>query len=147
RPGRAAAKPPPPPPPPPARQPPAPPSASSPPAGAVAGTAQNAPLLIETQVRSGQIIYAQDRDLIVLAPVNPGAHLLADGHIHVYAPLRGRAIAGARGWLEARIFCARLEAELVGIDAAYIAAEDLPRDRTGKAVQIVLRGGRCVLTP
>jgi len=136
---RSRATPPPPPPP--------PPRSPSPAVEVPARPAHHPPLLIEAQVRSGQIIYAQDRDLVVLAPVNPGAQLLADGHIHVYGPLRGRAIAGARGWLEARIFCARLEAELVGIDAAYIASEDLPRDRTGKAVQIVLRGGRCVLTP
>jgi len=137
---RSSPRPPPPPPPPPRR---APTSSVDVPAAA----AHHPPLLIEAQVRSGQIIYAQDRDLIVLAPVNPGAQLLADGHIHVYAPLRGRAVAGAHGWLEARIFCARLEAELVGIDAAYIASEDLPRDRIGKPVQVVLRDGRCVLAP
>jgi len=135
----ARASPPPPPPP--------PPRPAAPVVEVPARPVQQPPLLIEAQVRSGQIIYAQDRDLVVLAPVNPGAQLLADGHIHVYGPLRGRAIAGARGWLEARIFCARLEAELVGIDAAYIASEDLPRDRLGKAVQVVLREGRCVLAP
>src|SRR5260221_10664196 len=73
------------------------------------------PLVVRQTVRSGQIVYAQGNDLIVLAPVNPGAQLLADGNIHVYAPLRGRAIAGVRGAREARIFCQRLEAELVGI--------------------------------
>jgi len=138
RPGPRSAPPPPPPPPPPR------PAAS---VEVPARPAHHPPLLIEAQVRAGQIIYAQDRDLIVLAPVNPGAQLLADGHIHVYAPLRGRAVAGAHGWLDARIFCARLEAELIGIDAAYIISEDLPRDRLGKPVQVVLRGGRCVLAP
>jgi septum formation inhibitor MinC len=103
------------------------------------------PLLVDVPVRSGQVIYADDRDLIVLAAVNPGAQLIADGHIHVYGPLRGRAMAGAQGWLGARIFCQRLEAELVGIDAAYLTSDDLPHDRFGKAVQISLRDGRCVV--
>ena len=101
------------------------------------------PLLIDRPVRSGQIVYAEGRDLIVLAPVNPGAQLLADGHIHVYAPLRGRAVAGVRGCAQAQIFCQRFEAELVGIDAAYVAAEDLPADLQGKAVRIWLDGGAC----
>ena len=127
--------------------PPPPPPAPAAPVDVPAPPAHRSPLLIEAQVRSGQIIYAQDRDLIVLAPVNPGAQLMADGHIHVYAPLRGRAVAGAHGWREARIFCARLEAELIGIDIAYLTLEDLPRDRLGKAAQVVLRDGRCVLAP
>jgi len=103
------------------------------------------PLLVEVPVRSGQVIYADDRDLVVLAAVNPGAQLIADGHIHVYGPLRGRAVAGAQGWQGARIFCQRLEAELVGIDAAYLTSDDLPRDRFGKAAQISIRDGRCVV--
>ena len=70
--------------------------------------------------------------MIVLAPVNPGAQLMADGHIHVYAPLRGRAVAGVRGCSGAQIFCQRLEAELVGIDAAYIPADELPVELLGK---------------
>jgi len=139
RPSRPSPRTPPPPPP--------PPPAPAAPVDVPAPPAHRSPLLIEAQVRSGQIIYAQDRDLIVLAPVNPGAQLMADGHIHVYAPLRGRAVAGAHGWREARIFCARLEAELIGIDIAYLTLEDLPRDRLGKAAQVVLRDGRCVLAP
>jgi septum site-determining protein MinC len=103
------------------------------------------PLLVDVPVRSGQVIYADDRDLIVLAAVNPGAQLIADGHIHVYGPLRGRAVAGAQGWLGARIFCHRLEAELVGIDAAYLTSDDLPHERFGKGAQICLRDGRCVV--
>ena len=98
-------------------------------------------------MRSGQVIYAEGRDLVVLAPVNPGAQLIADGHIHVYAPLRGRAVAGAHGCLEARIFCQRLEAELVGIDAAYVTYDDVPADRFGKPAQVLLRDGRCVIAP
>ena len=101
------------------------------------------PLLIEQPVRSGQIVYAQGRDLLVLAPVNPGAQLMADGHIHVYGPLRGRAVAGVRGWPQAQVFCQRLEAELVGVDAAYLAADDLPVDLLGKPARIWLDQGVC----
>jgi septum site-determining protein MinC len=103
------------------------------------------PLLIQAPVRSGQIVYAEGRDLIVLAPVNPGAQLMADGHIHIYAPLRGRAVAGVRGCAGAQIFCQRLEAELVGVDAAYIGAEDLPAELLGRSVRVWLEGGVCRL--
>ena len=105
------------------------------------------PLVVRQTVRSGQIVYAQGNDLIVLAPVNPGAQLLADGNIHVYAPLRGRAVAGARGAREARIFCQRLEAELVGIDTATVTAESLPAERFGKPAQISFEAGRCLVAP
>jgi septum site-determining protein MinC len=104
------------------------------------------PLVVRTPVRAGQIVYAQANDLIVLAAVNPGAQLMADGNIHVYGALRGRAVAGVRGAREARIFCQRLEAELVGIDAAYLTAEDIAPERRGKPAQIVLDGGRCAVT-
>jgi septum site-determining protein MinC len=103
------------------------------------------PLVIDRPVRSGQIVYAEARDLVVLAPVNTGAQLMADGHIHVYAPLRGRAVAGVRGAAEAQIFCQRLEAELVGVDAAYIAADDLPVQLWGGPARIWLEGGVCRL--
>ena len=102
-------------------------------------------LLIHEPVRSGQIVYAQGADLIVLAAVNPGAQLLADGNIHVYGPLRGRAIAGAKGASGARVFCRRLDAEMVGIDVAYIMADDIPRTAIGKPAQIFLEAGRCVV--
>jgi septum site-determining protein MinC len=105
------------------------------------------PLVIRETVRSGQIVYAQGTDLIVLAPVNVGAQLLADGNIHVYAALRGRAVAGARGERSARIFCQRLEAELVGVDAAYVTAEGLPTELFGKAAQVWLDDERCVVGP
>lgn len=107
------------------------------------------PLLVTQPVRSGQVVYAVKTDLIVLAPVNPGAQLIADGNIHVYGPLRGRAVAGATGCREARIFCRHLEAELVGVDTAYLAREDLPSTRIGKAAQICFAadasGERCVI--
>jgi septum site-determining protein MinC len=105
------------------------------------------PLVVNQTVRSGQIVYAHATDLIVLAPVNPGAQLMADGNIHVYAPLRGRAVAGARGARQARIFCQRLEAELVGVDSAYLTSEGLPPERFGKPAQVVLEGDRCVIMP
>lgn len=103
------------------------------------------PLVVRQPVRSGQIVYAQGTDLIVLAAVNPGAQLLADGNIHVYAPLRGRAVAGVRGARDAQIFCLRCEAELVGVDAAYLVSEDIPPPLWGQAVRVWLdpEDGRC----
>lgn len=107
------------------------------------------PLLVTQPVRSGQVVYAVKSDLIVIAPVNPGAQLMADGNIHVYGPLRGRAVAGATGCREARIFCRHLEAELVGVDTAYLTREQLPAARIGKAAQIRFEadpaGERCVI--
>ena len=105
------------------------------------------PLVIRQAVRSGQQIYAEKTDLIVLAPVNPGAQLIADGNIHVYAPLRGRAVAGAKGFTEARIFVQKLEAELCAISGAYLTFDDIPKERMGKPAQIHLQDGKCVLTP
>jgi len=116
-------------------------------ASELATRAHALPLVVRQPVRSGQIIYAQGNDLIVLAPVNPGAQLMADGNIHIYAPLRGRAVAGVRGAREARIFCQRLEAELVGIDTAYVTAEGLPTERFGKSAQIFFEADRCLVAP
>jgi septum formation inhibitor MinC len=83
-------------------------------------------LVIREPVRSGQVIYADGRDLIVVAPVHAGAQLLADGHIHVYGPLKGRAVAGAHGLRDAEVFCLSLEAELVGVDVGYLLSESIP---------------------
>ena len=102
-------------------------------------------LVIRQAVRSGQIVHAEKSDLVVLAPVNPGGQVVADGHIHVYAPLRGRAVAGAGGSAEARIFCQRLEAEVVAINGVYLAADDMPPGCQGRAAQISLREGICVI--
>jgi septum site-determining protein MinC len=131
--------------PPPAPPPPAPAMAA--PAAATPGAELRLPLVVREPVRSGQVVYAAGADLIVLAPVNPGAQLLADGNIHVYSTLRGRAVAGAHGCLAARIFCQRLHAELVGIDAAYVAGGDIPSERLGKPGQVFIEGGRCVVAP
>lgn len=83
------------------------------------------PAKIVTQpVRSGQQVIAPEGDLIVLAPVQAGAEILAAGNIHVYGPLRGRALAGIHGDESARVFCQSLEAELVSIDGKYRVSED-----------------------
>jgi septum site-determining protein MinC len=78
---------------------------------------------VDKPLRSGQQVYARGRDLVVLAMVNAGAEVIADGHIHVYAPLRGKAMAGARGNTEARIFSLALEAELLSIAGVYRTSE------------------------
>lgn len=82
--------------------------------------------LIDKPLRSGQRVYAAGGDIVVLAAVNPGAEVIADGSIHVYAPLKGRALAGARGDTSARIFTTHLEAELVSIAGVYRTFESLP---------------------
>lgn len=95
--------------------------------------------IITTPIRGGQQVYAQGADLIVLSAVSAGAELLADGNIHVYGPLRGRALAGIKGDSNARIFCQQLAAEMVSIAGQYKTAEELRRDpRWGQAVQVSL---------
>ena len=107
------------------------------PSDAPAGSAASS--RIHTQpVRSGQQIYAQGRDLTVTAAVGAGAEVIADGSLHIYAPLRGRALAGARGDVTARIFCREFGAELVAIAGRYKLIEELPAALRGKAVQIWL---------
>jgi septum site-determining protein MinC len=97
--------------------------------------------IITSPVRGGQQVYAQGGDLIVLAPVSSGAELLADGNIHVYAPMRGRALAGIKGNTAARIFCQQLGAELLSIAGQYKVSEDLRRDPLwGEAIQVSLSG-------
>ena len=80
-------------------------------------------MIIDRPERSGQQVYAQDRDLVVLALVSYGAEVIADGHIHVYAPLRGRALAGAKGNTEARIFTTMMQAQLLAIAGVYRTTE------------------------
>lgn len=87
--------------------------------------------VVTSPIRSGQQVYAKGCDLIVLAAVSRGAEVLADGNIHVYGPLRGRALAGILGNKKARIFCQQLEAELVSIAGCFKLSEDLP-ELTGK---------------
>lgn len=98
--------------------------------------------IITEPVRSGQQIYARNADLIVLAPVSPGAELLADGNIHVYNALRGRALAGVMGNPTSRIFCQHLEAELVSIAGHYWVSEDLQNTTNKQNVHIYLENDR-----
>ena len=94
-------------------------------------------LVVDQPVRSGQQVYARGRDLVVMAPVNAGAEIIADGHIHVYAALRGRAIAGARGWAEARIFAAMMQPQLVSIAGVYQTSEEPLPDTVWRAAASV----------
>src|SRR6202142_1893300 len=102
--------------------------------------------LVTEPVRSGTQIYARGGDLIVIAAVSPGAELVADGNIHVYGALRGRALAGAAGDEAARIFCTRLEAELISIAGRYLVSEQLPPDTRSFPVQIALVDDQLTIT-
>lgn len=98
-------------------------------------------LVIDRPLRSGQQAYARGGDLVVLAAVNAGAEVIADGSIHIYAPLRGRALAGASGATEARIFTTRFEAELVSIAGVYRTfGAGIPDKLAGRPVQVQLSG-------
>lgn len=98
-----------------------------------------ATMVIDKPIRSGQKIYARGADLVVLAMVNQGAEVVADGNIHVYAPLRGKAMAGARGNLNARIFSLCMEPELISIAGIYRTSETpLPANIAGKPAQVRL---------
>ena len=100
-------------------------------------------MVVDVPVRAGQRIYARGTDLIVTAAVNNGAELIADGSIHVYAPLRGRALAGASGNAEARIFAMSMEAELVSIAGVYRTFDDgFPDGVANQSVQVRLAGDR-----
>lgn len=101
------------------------------------------PLIIDTPVRAGQRIYARGTDLIVTAVVNNGAELIADGSIHVYAPLNGRALAGASGNPDARIFALSMQPELVSIAGVYRTFDEgFPSDLSRQPTQIRLVGDR-----
>lgn len=114
--------------------------ASERPQAAAEEPAPRTSLVVDRPVRSGQHIYARGSDLIVLGAVSDGAELLADGHIHVYGTLRGRALAGVGGDEEVRIFCRRMEAQLVSIAGVYRVAEDMAAQAVGRPAQIYLRG-------
>lgn len=99
-------------------------------------------LVIDTPLRCGQRVYARGRDLVVMAMVNAGAELIADGHIHVYAPLRGRAIAGAMGNIHARVFAMSMASEMIGIAGIYDTGDQpLHKSVFGKPAQISLASG------
>lgn len=100
------------------------------------------PMVVDKPLRSGQQVYAKGRDLIVLAMVNAGAEVIADGNIHIYASLRGKAIAGARGNMQARIFAQVMEPELISIAGIYRTSENaLPKEVLGQAAQVCLQSG------
>jgi septum site-determining protein MinC len=104
-------------------------------------------LTVRTPVRSGQVIHAVGGDLVVLAPVSSGAELIADGNIHVYGPLRGRALAGATGNSDVSIFCLSLEAEFVSIAGRYLMAEEIAKIPRGKPARAYLEEESLVITP
>ena len=120
--------------------------AKSTPAPAVGKQAAVGPGLMQSApVRSGQQVYAENRDLTVLSAVGAGAEAIADGSIHIYGALRGRALAGAQGNEEARIFCREFHAELVAVAGHYKVLEDIPADLRGKPVQVWLEKGQLKL--
>ena len=105
-------------------------------------------VVVDKPLRSGQQVYARGADLVVMAVVSFGAEVIADGNIHVYAPLRGRAIAGARGNTEARIFSTCLEPQLVSIAGIYRTTEtELPAEVRGKPAQVRLEGEKLLIEP
>ncbi len=140
----AAARPSPPPTTPPPPQPQSRPQLQSPPAATERAIST---LTIRQPVRSGQVIYAQRADLVVMAPVNSGAQVIADGHVHIYGPLRGRAVAGAKGMSDACVFVQSLEAELVAIAGQYLPADKIPVEHRGGRVQLSLERGAFRIQP
>jgi septum site-determining protein MinC len=114
-------------------------------ASAPASPSPRTSLVVSEPVRSGQVVYAEGRDLIVVAPVHSGAQLLADGNIHVYGSLKGRAVAGAHGARDAQVFCLALEAELVGVDTGYLTSDDLPPNLWGSPARVFLTDGACAV--
>ena len=112
---------------------------------ALKGKAKPASLLIETPVRSGQSVVFTEGDVTVLGSVGSGAEIVAGGSIHVYGTLHGRAMAGIEGNASARIFCQKIEAELLAIDGVYQTADDMNAALRGKAVQAWLAGEAMML--
>ena len=129
---------------------PTPPPAAPPSVAAPQPTAEAPPrlaraagtLLVDQATRSGQQVFADGGDLVCLASVSPGADVIASGHVHVYATLRGRAFAGFEGDARAMIFCDRLEAELVSIAGFHLVNDEIPRAALGKRVRIRCASGR-----
>ncbi|MGC1570720.1 MAG: septum site-determining protein MinC [Pseudolabrys sp.] len=103
-------------------------------------------LLLDEPVRSGQSIFFPDGDVTVLGSVGSGAELVAGGSIHVYGALRGRAMAGSNGNSRARIFCSRIEAELLAIDGYYMTAESMDKGLRHRPVQAWLEGNELKIT-
>ena len=122
------------------------PSPAADPASAVAETPQHPnSLLMDSSIRSGQCIVHPEGDVIVVGSVASGAEVIAGGSIHIYGTLRGRAIAGSRD-ARARIFCRKLEAELLSIDGLYMVADDMPAHLRGQPIQVWLDGDSMMMT-
>lgn len=101
--------------------------------------------VIYTPVRSGQRIYAQNRDLIIISNVSSGAEIISDGNIHIYGTIRGRVLAGASGNKESQIFCTNLFSELISIGGYYWINEQIPKEFLGKSVRIYLKDNNLVM--
>jgi septum site-determining protein MinC len=112
-----------------------------------AGGERSRTLMVTAPVRSGQQIYARGGDLVLTAAVSAGAEVMADGHIHAYAPLRGRAMAGVLGDTEARIFCRKLDCELLAIAGRYRLSEQIGDAERAGPVQVRLEGESLCIEP
>jgi len=120
------------------------PSADTKPPAQPLQQADQGAMLVETAVRSGQQIYAQGRDLIIKASINPGAEVVADGHVHVYGKAKGKIFAGSNGNRQARIYVQQLDAEMVCIAGLYQMAEDIKPEYRQGWVEICLKQDRLV---
>ncbi|UDG79827.1 Septum site-determining protein MinC [Candidatus Steffania adelgidicola] len=103
--------------------------------------------LINTPVRSGQQIYARNSDLVVTSSISAGAELIADGNIHIYGMMRGRALAGASGEGECQIFCTHLFPELLSIAGQYWLSDQIPAEYLGKGARLSLQDGTLIIHP
>jgi septum site-determining protein MinC len=113
---------------------------------AAAAPKQPTTLLLDRPVRSGQSIVHQDGDISVLGSVGSGAEIVAGGNIHIYGTLRGRAMAGIMGNAHARIFCQKIEAELLAIDGYYRTADEIDASLRGRPMQVWLEGHTMMIT-
>ena len=104
-------------------------------------------LVVERPVRSGQQVYCPDGDIVVMQQTSAGSELLAGGSVHVYGTLRGRVLAGIQGDISARIFCQKLEAELIAVAGRYRLLDEIDGDLKGQAVMIYLEGEKLKIVP
>ena len=122
-------------------------AAPPPPLAITKPAAARATMVVDQPVRAGQRIWAEGSDLIITSTVNAGAEVIADGNIHVYGALRGRAIAGGASNMEARVFALNFDPELVSIAGFYAVREGFPAAQIGKAMQVRLVGERMRFDP
>ncbi|AKC60003.1 septum site-determining protein MinC [Blochmannia endosymbiont of Polyrhachis (Hedomyrma) turneri] len=101
--------------------------------------------LIHTPIRSGQQIYARNRDLIIINDVSAGAEIIADGNIHIYGIMRGRILAGASGNTTCQIFCTQFFPELISIDGNYWIGDQIPKKFMGKSVRVSLQNNTLII--